>query len=66
MSIFMPNILSFSEVYKMYIFSVPEIRVRQSEKRYIYANESSNTNFSANQNNWRIVICYVGNLLEDG
>ena len=66
MSIFMPNILSFSEEYKMYIFSVPEIRVMPSDKRYIYANESSNINFAANQNNWRIVICYAGNLLEDG
>ena len=66
MSIFMPNILSFSEVYKMYSFSVPEIRVMPSDKRYIYAKESSNTNFAANQNNWRIVICYAGNLLEDG
>jgi len=56
MSIFMPNILSVSEVYKMYIFSVLEIRVRPSDKRYIYANKSSNTNFAANQNNWRIVI----------
>ena len=66
MSIFMPNILSFSEEYKMYTFSVPEIRVMRSDKRYIYANESSNTNFAANQNNWRIVICYARNLLEDG
>ena len=66
MSIFMPNILSFSEEYKMYTFSVLEIRVVPSDKRYIYANESSNTNFAANQNNWRIVICYAGNLLEDG
>ena len=66
MSIFMPNILSFSEEYKMYTFSVPEIRVMPSDKRYIYANESSNTNFAANQNNWRIVICYAGNPLEDG
>ena len=54
--LFMPNILSVSEAYKMYIFSVPEIRVRPSGKRYIYANESSNTSFAANQNNWRIVI----------
>ena len=60
--LFMPNILSVSEVYKMYIFSVPEIRVRPSAKRYIYGNESSNTNFAANQNNWRIVII----LLEKG
>ena len=54
--LFMPNILSVSEVYKMYIFSVSEIRVRPSDKRYIHANESSNTNFAANQNNCRTVI----------
>ena len=54
--LFMPNILSVSEVYKMYIFSVPAIRVRPSDKRYIYANESSNASVAANQNHWRIVI----------
>ena len=58
----MPNILSVSEVYKMYIFSVPEIRVRPIDKRYIHANKSSNTNLAASQNNWRIVII----LLEKG
>ena len=60
--LFMPNILSVSEVYKMYIFFVPEIRVRPSDKRYIYANESSNVSVAANQNHWRIVII----LLEKG
>ena len=58
----MPNILSVSEVYKMYIFFVPEIRVRPSDKRYIYVNESSNASVAANQNHWRIVIM----LLEKG
>ena len=58
----MPNILSVSEVYKMYTFSVPEIRVRPIDKGYIHANKSSNTNLAASQNNWRIVII----LLEKG